>query len=88
MAKGIKTGGRKPGSLNKRTKAEAACHKFNLDPFEMLCEMARNAEQESNRLAAISKLCAHIEPPRKPLEVAIDPEKNAIRIIVEDYTKS
>ena len=69
MAKGIKTGGRKPGSLNKRTKAEAACHKFNLDPFEMLCEMARNAEQESNRLAAISKLCAHIEPPRKPVDI-------------------
>ncbi len=77
-----KTGGRKAGTLNKATLAEAACTRAGIDPFDLLCQKAVEGD-----VGCIIQLCKHIEPPKKPIEVAIDPEKNQIRIIVEDYGK-
>ncbi len=83
MAKGIKTGGRKKGTPNKSTLAEAACLRAGIDPFDLLVSHAKAGD-----IGAVIQLCKHIEPPKKPLELAIDPEKNQIRVIVEDYGKS
>lgn len=73
-------GGRPKGSLNVATKAEQACLKLGIDPFELLARKAIEGD-----VACIIQLCKHIEPPKKPVEVALDPENNTIRIIVEDY---
>ena len=75
-----KWGGRKKGSLNERTKAEQACARLGIDPFELLGQKALEGD-----VSCIIQLCKHIEPPKKPVEVQIDPEKNTIRILVEDY---
>ena len=75
-----KTGGRKVGSLNKRTLAEQACERAGIDPFDLLVKHAVSGD-----IGAVIQLCKHIEPPKKPVEVQVDPEKNQIRIIVEDY---
>ena len=80
MAKGKKTGGRRPGSKNKRTMAEEACHKQGFNPFEHLVDMAKAGSE-----TATIQLCKHIEPPRKPLDVAVDPEANEIKVIIERY---
>lgn len=77
-----KTGGRQKGTPNKRTLAEEACHKFGINPFELLAQKCLDGSE-----TAIIQLCKHIEPPKKALEVALDPEKSTIRIIVEDYKK-
>ncbi len=77
-----KTGGRKPGSKNIRTKAEEACHRAGIDPFDLLVSHAMGGD-----IGAVIQLCKHIEPPKKPVEVQVDPEKNTIRIIVEDFGK-
>lgn len=80
--KGHKLGkGRPKGSVNKSTMAEAACIRAGIDPFDLLVKAAMK-----NDISAIIQLCKHIEPPRKPIDMAMDPENNAIRIIVEDYT--
>lgn len=82
--KGQKTpgSGRKQGTPNKRTLAEAACDRAGIDPFDLLVNHAQGGD-----IGAVIQLCKHIEPPKKALEVALDPENNAIRIIVEDYGK-
>ena len=80
-----KGSGRKVGTPNKRTLAEDACHKLGISPFEMLVKMATEGESEQTRLTAITTLCKHIEPPRKALDVAIDPEQNVIKVIIERY---
>lgn len=74
--------GRQKGTKNKRTLAEEACHKLGVKPFELLAQHALNGSEN-----AVIQLCKHIEPPRKPVEVALDPEHNTIRIIVEEYKK-
>lgn len=87
--KGQKTpgSGRKKGTLNKRTLAEEACHKLGISPFELLAQMCINGEAESTRLAAIQTLCKHIEPPKKPLEMSLNPEANELVMKVYDYTE-
>lgn len=77
-----KTGGRKAGTPNKRTLAEDACERAGICPFDLLVNGAVNGD-----MGAIIQLCKHIEPPKKPIEVAIDQEKNTIKVEVFDYTK-
>lgn len=74
--------GRKKGTPNERTRAERACEKLGIDPFELLGQKALEGD-----VPCIIQLCKHIEPPKKPVEVQIDPDKNQIKILVEDYTK-
>lgn len=82
--KGQKTPGSgiKKGDKHKRTMAEEACHRMGIDPFQLLAQKAIEGD-----VTCIIQLCKHIEPPKKPVEVALDPDKNTIRIIVEDYGK-
>lgn len=74
--------GRKLGTPNKATLAEQACIKLGIHPFELLA--AKAAEGDMN---AIIQLCKHIEPPRKPLDVALDPEANKIEVIIKRYSQ-
>jgi hypothetical protein len=80
--KGQKTPGSgiKKGDKHKRTLAEDACHEAGFKPFAMLVELAMGGD-----VGCLLQLCKHIEPPKKPIEVAVDQENNTIRIIVEDY---
>lgn len=80
--KGEKTvgSGRKKGTPNKRTLAEAACERAGIDPFDLLVGHAQSGD-----IGAVIQLCKHVEPPRKAIEVAIDPEQSTIRIVVEDF---
>lgn len=77
-----KWGGRKRGTPNERTKAEDACIRAGIEPFDLLVAAAVQGD-----IGAIIQLCKHIEPPKKALEVAMDPDKSTIRIIIEDYGK-
>lgn len=72
--------GIKKGQKHERTKAEDACFRLGVDPFDLLAKKAIEGD-----VACIIQLCKHIEPAKKPLEVSLDPEKSTIRIIVEDY---
>lgn len=72
--------GIKKGGKHQRTMAEDACHRMGIDPFQLLAQKAIEGD-----VSCIIQLCKHIEPPKKPVEVALDPEQNTIRIIVEDY---
>jgi hypothetical protein len=81
--KGQKTPGSgiKKGQKHKRTLAEDACFEAGFKPFAKLVELAMGGD-----VGCLLQLCKHIEPPKKPIEVAVDPESNTIKIVVEDFT--
>lgn len=57
MAKGIKTGGRKPGSLNKATAdVRALCVAYTAEAVRELYRLATKAASEQARVAAIKEL--------------------------------
>ncbi len=72
--------GIKKGQKHQRTMAEDACHRLGIDPFQLLAQKAIEGD-----VGCIIQLCKHIEPPRKPLDVALDPENSTITIRVLDY---
>lgn len=78
--------GRKAGVPNKRTSVLEICLGLGLDPFLEMAKIAQG-DDEALRFAAVKELCQYIEPKKKHTEVALDPEKATIRIIVEDYGK-
>lgn len=78
-----KTGGRKPGTPNKRISVWEICQSISLNPFEELAKIA-NAPENERRFDALKELCQYIEPKRKAIEHSTDEEKG-FRIIVEDY---
>lgn len=69
MAKGKKTGGRRPGSLNKRTTVLEKCEAIGLDPFQALAEIA-NDKMHEHQFLALKELCQYVEPKRKAVEVS------------------
>lgn len=81
-----KKGGRKPGSKNKRRSILELCEDLSFDPFIELAKIASDRAHE-RQFDALKELCQYIEPKKKSTEVALDPEKSTIRIIVEDYKK-
>lgn len=64
-----KTGGRQPGSINKRTSVLEKCEAIGLDPF---AEMARIASDKTdpNCPQMLRELCQYIEPKKKAVEVS------------------
>ena len=60
--------------------AESACERAGIDPFDLLVKHAVSGD-----IGAVIQLCNHIEPPRKALDVAVDPENSTVKIVVEDY---
>jgi hypothetical protein len=62
--KRAKKGGRRPGSLNKRTitgakSAEKACRRKGVNPFGVMAEIALNGKDEKARLQAATTLAAY-----------------------------
>jgi hypothetical protein len=78
--------GRKAGTPNKRRSILEICEELSFDPFIELAKIAAD-NANLNQFAALKELCQYIEPKKKSTEVALDPEKSTIRIIVEDYSK-
>lgn len=64
-----KWGGRKKGSVNKRTSVLEKCEEIGLDPFK---EMARIAADLSdpNRPMMLKELAQYLEPKKKAMEVS------------------
>lgn len=76
-----KTGGRKPGSLNKRRPIEELCLSAGLDPFLGLVHLGQD-EDKGIRLAALKELCQYLEPKRKALEHSFDPSNDELKQII------
>jgi len=88
MAKGVKTGGRQKGTLNKDSQdLFAICEKHGINVFEGMVLLAVEAEDPMERFNRLRELAPYLYAKRKDLNVAIDPENNTIKIIVEDYGK-
>lgn len=79
-----KTGGRKAGTPNKRTSVLELCQSIGLDPFLEMAKIAQMAHHD-RRFDALKELCQYIEPKKKQMDVAFDPDKASIRIVIEDY---
>lgn len=72
MAKGIKTGGRKPGTPNKSSlPIEALCAFHNCSPIEVLIKMANDSNDKAYQFQAAKELAQYLYPKRKALEVTI-----------------
>lgn len=69
MAKGLKTGGRRPGSKNKRTSVLEICEESGLDPFRELARIGGD-RSDPNQFGALKELCQYIEPKKKAVEVS------------------
>lgn len=64
-----KTGGRKPGSINKRTTVLEKCEAIGLDVFAEMAKIARDPMHEQQFLM-LKELAQYIEPKRKAVEVS------------------
>lgn len=64
---GPKTGGRRPGTPNKRQSVLELCLQHGLDPFEGMIKIAKD-ETNSRAFDALKELCQYIEPKKKALE--------------------
>lgn len=76
--------GRRAGTPNKRTSVLEICQGLGLDPFLELAKIAQK-EHHDRRFDALKELCQYIEPKKKQMDMALDPEKSTIRIVIEDY---
>lgn len=67
-----KHGGRKKGSVNKRTRAlmavEQLCEEKGFNPFEAMLELAQTARSQETRLNALKEICKYIQPQKKAIE--------------------
>lgn len=79
-----KFGGRKAGTPNKRRSILEVCEQMGFDPFLAMAKIAADAAHERN-FEALKELCQYIEPKKKSVDVALDPEKSTIRVVIEDY---
>jgi len=64
-----KTGGRQPGSTNKRTSVLEKCEAVGLDPFSAMATIASDVA-DPNRFQALKELAQYIEPKKKAVEVS------------------
>lgn len=79
--------GRKKGTPNKVRSIEAQCEAYGLDPFDVMIEFLQS-EEPILRFQSAKELCQYLAPKKKAIEVAFDPDKSSIKIIIEDYTQS
>lgn len=66
--------GRKPGSMNKKTKTvEEVLNKLGFDPFDALCEMAKTTHG-ALKFQVVKEICQYVYPKKKALEITnVDP---------------
>jgi len=81
--------GRKPNTPNKRRSIEDVCRDMGVDPFSIMAEMAASTTPEERVLKfnAAKELAQYLESKKKDVTVAIDPEANEIKVIIERYGK-
>ncbi len=88
MAKGVKTGGRQKGTLNKDSQdLFAICEKHKVNVFEGMVMLAAAEEDPFIKFERLKELAPYLYSKRRDLSIAIDPEKNVMRVVFEDYTK-
>lgn len=83
---GIKTGGRKAGTPNKRRGILEVCQGIGLDPFIEMAKMAQSCPDDTLRFAALKELCQYIEPKKRAMDITSDGEEVGFKIILCDYT--
>lgn len=76
--------GRTLGSKNKRRSIEDLCEEAGVDPFKVMVNLLSH-EDVAMQFQSAKELCQYLEAKKKSLDVAIAPEKNAIKVIIEDY---
>lgn len=76
--------GIKKGQKHERTMAQEACEKLKINPFEVLAQGCLS-EDETTRIGAAKDLCKYLQAQMKSMDVAIDPEKNKIEIIIRRW---
>lgn len=93
--KGVRVGGRKKGTPNKRTKeAHAIADRVKCDPFEILCYFAKGdwkglgykepvVIELNTRAKAAADAAKYLYPQRKATELSTS--EDGMRIIIEDY---
>jgi hypothetical protein len=64
-----KSGGRAPGTPNKRRSIEDVCAAQGLDPFKEMARMAADLD-EPNRFQALKELAQYLEPKKKAMEIS------------------
>lgn len=69
MAKGFKSGGRKPGTPNKRRSVWEICEAQELDPFKELARIGAD-RADPNQFGALKELAQYLEPKKKAVEVS------------------
>jgi len=85
MARGRKTGGRKPGTPNKRTaEVVARLESLDCDPIEGMVRIAEEemAKEDGDRALAGSmyrELAQYVFPKRRAVEVGGDPAQPPVR---------
>lgn len=88
MAKGIKTGGRKPGSLNKKTlDLLAVCEEEGIEPFRAMIIEAKRMTQAVDRFDAYEKICQYLYPKKRAVELSNDPEGDGFQIVIKDFSQ-
>jgi len=76
--------GRKPGTPNKRRSIEDLCLEAGVDPFRVMVDMLQD-EDKVLRFQSAKELAQYLEAKKKQLEIALDPDKNKIEIIIKRY---
>ena len=89
MAKGMKTGGRQKGSLNKKTHdLLKSCEEEGIEPFRAMCKAILEMDEPKERFDACEKVCQYLYPKKRAIEVANeDGESVGFKILVEDYSQ-
>lgn len=75
---------RKPGVKNKRRSIEDLCTEHGVDPFLVMVNLLSHSD-DAMKFQSAKELCQYLEAKKKSLDVAIDPEANVIKVIIEDY---
>ena len=80
-----KSGGRKPGSLNKKTEdLMLICEEKGINVFEAMVELAINEENTDKKFDRLKEVAQYLYSKRKSLEHSGQVE--GIEVIVRDYT--
>lgn len=78
--KGNKLGGRKPGSVSKKTfDAAAICEKHGYDPIEALIELGKTSRDESIRVSCHKEVARYVYTQKRITEIS-GPEGGAVQV--------
>lgn len=76
MAKGFKTGGRKKGSLNKKTlDLLRICEEEGIEPFREMIRHYKRLRDAKDAFDAAERICQYLIPKKRAIEHSVAPEK-------------